>query len=69
MPYPDLNSDVKAFLWNTIGCPILAYGMESIDLSESGIKQLKTQQGNTIKRVMGISKHSHHRNIDHPLLM
>ena len=63
MSYPGLNSDVKAFLWNTIGCPILAYGMESIDLSESDIKQLKTLQGNTIKRVMGISKHSHHSNI------
>ena len=63
MSYPGLNSDVKAFLWNTIGCPILAYGMESIDLSESDIKQLKTLQRNTIKRVMGISKHSHHSNI------
>ena len=63
MSYPGLNSDVKAFLWNTIGCPILAYGMESIDLSESDIKQLRTMQGNTIKRVLGISKHSHHSNI------
>ena len=63
MSYPGLNSDVKAFLWNTIGCPILAYGMESIDLSESDIKQLKTLQVNTLKIVMGISKHSHHSNI------
>ena len=58
--YPGLNSDVKAFLWSTIGCHIHAYGMEFIDLSESDIKQLKTLQGNTIQRVMGISKLSHH---------
>ena len=63
MSYPGFDSDVKAFLWNTIGCPILTYGMESIDLSESDIKHLRTLQGNTIKRVMGISKHSHHSNI------
>ena len=63
MSYTGLSSDVKAFLWNTIGCPILAYGMESIDLSESDIKHLKTMQENTIKRVMGINKRSHHSNI------
>ena len=63
MSYPGLNSDVKAFLWNTIGYHILAYGMESINLSESDIKNLKTMQGNTIKRVMDINKRSHHSNI------
>ena len=63
MSYTGLSSDVKAFLWNTIGCPILAYGMESIDLSDSDIKHLKTVQGNTIKRVLGINKRSHHSNI------
>ena len=63
MSYTGLSSDVQAFLWNTIGCPILAYGMESIDLSDSDIKHLKTVQGNTIKRVLGINKRSHHSNI------
>lgn len=63
MSYPDLNSDMKAFLWNTIDCPILADGMESIELSENDIKHLSTMQKNTIKRVMGVSKHSAHSNI------
>ena len=58
--YPGLNSDVKAFLWNSIGSPILLYGMESIALSRSDIKYLKTTQGNIIKRINGINKHSHH---------
>ena len=57
------NSGVKAFLCNTIGCPILAYGMEFINLSESNIKQQRTMQGNTRKIVIGISKHSHHSNM------
>ena len=60
LSYPGLNSDVKAFLWNSICCPILEYGMESIMISQSDIKALKTTQGNIIKRIMGINKHSHH---------
>ena len=60
LSYPGLNSDVKAFLWNTIGCPILTYGMESIALSCSDIQSLKTTQGNIIKRITGINKRSHH---------
>ena len=28
LSYPGLNYDAKAFLWNTIGCPILTYGMD-----------------------------------------
>ena len=63
MSYTGLRSDVKAFQWITIGCPILEYGMESIDLSESDIKHLKTMQGNTMGRVMGINNRSHHSNI------
>ena len=61
--YPGFNSDVKAFLWNTIDCPILAYGMGSIDLSEIVIKHLRTMQGNTVERVIDISMHFHHSNI------
>ena len=60
LSYPGLNSDVKAFLWNTIGCPLLSYGMESIALSNSDIKILKTTQGNIIKRLNGFNKRSHH---------
>ena len=54
--YPSLNSDVKAFLWNTIGSPILTYGIEALDLSQSDIKYLKTTLGNIIKRVMAVNK-------------
>ena len=60
LSYPGLNSDVKAFLWNSICCPILVYGMESIAISEKDLKSLKTTQGNIIKRIMGIKKRSHH---------
>ena len=63
LSYPGLNSDVKAFLWNSIGSPILTYGMESIQLSKSNIKELKTTQGNIIKRVMGINKRSHNSDL------
>ena len=34
MSYQGINSDVKALLWNTISCPILAYGMKYTRLSE-----------------------------------
>ena len=60
LSYPGLNSDVKAFLWKSIGCPLISYGMESIAISNSDIKILKTTQGNIIKRVMGLNKRSHH---------
>ena len=63
LSYPGLNSEVKAFLWNSIGCPILSYGMESIALSCSDIKTLKTTQGNIIKRINGLNKRSHHSNL------
>ena len=63
LSYPGLNSDVKAFLWKSISSPLLAYGMESISLSNSEIKILKTTQGNTIKRIMGFNKRSHHSKI------
>ena len=46
-----------------MSCPILAYGMDSIDLSESDIKHLRTMLGNTTKIVMGVNKYSHHCNL------
>ena len=58
-----VNSDVKAFLWKSIGCQILIYGMKSIDLSRSDLKQLKTTQGNVIKQIMGVKKRAHHSNL------
>ena len=32
LSYPGLNSDVKAFIWKTISSPLLAYGMESLEI-------------------------------------
>ena len=63
LSYPGLNTDVKAFLWNSIGCPILSYGLESLQLTKTDIKELKTTQGNIIKRTMGVNKRSHHSNL------
>ena len=63
LSYPGLNSDVKAYLWKSICCPTLAYGMESIMLSQKELKELKTAQCNIIKRVMGINKRSHHTHL------
>ena len=60
LSYPGLSSEVKAFLWNSIGNPILLYGMESIGITKNELNILKTTQGNIIKRVMGINKRSHH---------
>ena len=60
LSYPGLNSDVKAFLWKSISSPLLVYGMESLSLSNSDLKLLKTTQGNIIKRIMGLNKRSHH---------
>ena len=60
LSYPGLDSDVKAFLWKSIGSPLLAYGMESLALSNGDLKVLKTTQGNIIKRIMGLNKRSHH---------
>ena len=47
-------------MWKSIGSPLLSYGMESLSLSSTDLKVLKTTQGNIIKRVMGINKKSHH---------
>ena len=55
-----IPSEVKAFLWNSIGNPILLYGMEAIATNKSDIKVLRTTQGNIIKRITGINKRSHH---------
>ena len=60
LSYPGLNSDVKAFLYNSIGNPTLLYGMESIGMSKNDMSTLKTTQGNIIKRIMGLNKRSHH---------
>ena len=60
LSYPGLNSDVKSFLWKSIGNPILLYGMESVAMSKNDINILKSTQSNIIKRIMGFNKRSHH---------
>jgi hypothetical protein len=60
MSYPGLNSKVKSYLWKAVGSPTLLYGMESVFISKSNIKDIMTCEGNTIKRVMGLGKRSHH---------
>ena len=69
LSYPGLNSEVKAFLWNTIGSPILAYGMESMTLSQGDLKQLNSAQGTIIKRIMGVNNRAHHSNLQKALFV
>ena len=63
MSYPGLSTDVKTYLWNSVGAPILTYGMETLDISKTQAKKLLSAQGSVVKRVMGIPKRSHHNNL------
>lgn len=60
MSYPGLASDTKAYIWKSVGAPMITYGMESVNLTHANLKHLKSAQATIIKRVMGIPKHSHH---------
>ena len=60
MSYPGLASETKSYLWNSIGAPMITYGMESVNLTNANLKQLRSVQGSIIKSVMGIPKRSHH---------
>ena len=61
--YPGLNCEVKTHLWNTINCPVLTYGLETIDLSKAELDDLKSAQGTTVKRGLGLSKRSHYHRV------
>jgi hypothetical protein len=63
MSYPGLASDVKSYLWNTIGAPTLSYGMDSIALSVKDNNILKSAQGSIIKKALGFSKRSRHTSL------
>ena len=63
MSYPGLQAEVKTYLWKIIGSPTLVYGMDSISLSASCNADIKTCEGNIIKRVVGMNKRSHHSSI------
>ena len=39
---------------------MITYGMESVNLTNANLKQLRSVQGSIIKSVMGIPKRSHH---------
>ena len=58
--YPGLNTDVKMYLWNTMGVPTMLYGTEAINLCHNDINKLASCQGTNIKRCLGIPKRSHH---------
>ena len=61
--YPGLNCEVKTHLWNTINCPVLAYGLETIDISKAELEELKSAQGTIVKRGLGLSKRSHYHRV------
>ena len=58
--YPGLAAAVKAYVWKTVGVASLTYGLDSIHLKSSSIRQLESAQGATIKSLMGIGKRCHH---------
>ena len=63
MSYPGLHTNVKCYLWNTVGAPTLLYGTECIPLSDKDIKKLRMSQTNVLKGVLGLSKRNHHSNL------
>ena len=62
-PYPGLNCKVKTHIWNTINCPVLTYGLEAIHISRTELEELKSAQGTTVKRGLGLSKRSHYHRV------
>ncbi len=61
--YPGLNCEVKTHLWNTINCPVLTYGLETIHLSKTELEELQSTQGTIVKRGLGLSKRSHYHRV------
>ena len=61
--YPGLNCEVKTHIWNTINCPVLTYGLEAIHISNTELEELKSAQGTTVKRGLGLSKRSHYHRV------
>ena len=63
MAYPGLCTEVKTYLWKTIGVPCLSYGLDTICLTQSQLKRLDAFQGTILKQVLGFNKRSHHSSI------
>ena len=57
--YPGLAA-AEAHVPKTVGVASLTYGLDSIHLKSSSIRQLESAQGATIKSLMGIGKRCHH---------
>ena len=60
LSYPGLSCVVKNHIWNTINCPVLTYGLETLQISKTELNELKSTQGSIIKRGLGLSKRSHY---------
>ena len=60
MSYPGLNSDIKAYIWKTIGIPTLSYGMDCLPLTEKDINRMSSVCTSHVKSILGIPKRSHH---------
>ena len=63
MSYPGLNCEVKTHIWNTINCPVLTYGLETIHITNAELDDLKSAQGSIVKRGLGLSKRSHYHRV------
>lgn len=61
--YPGLNSDVKIYLWKSIGLPTLTYGLEAVHCGKPIIKRLESFQASSVKRILGFQQRTHHSNL------
>lgn len=55
-----LDSEVKCYLWKTTVHPILVYGAHCLSHCAKAIQTMEKFQSNSIKRIFGFSKRSHH---------
>ena len=60
MPYPGLPIDIKMYFYQSVCLPTLLFGMEIMFLSDKLIKKLESSQASLMKRLLGLSKFSHH---------
>ena len=63
LTYPGLNCEVKTHIWNTINCPVLTYELETLHITNDELEDLKSAQGTTVKRGLGLGKRSHYHRV------
>ena len=63
LSYPGVCTDVKSYIWKTVGIPSLMYGMECINLKKCEVDKLNSAQCNIIKSILGLSRRSHHTSL------